>query len=1009
MFTEYSVTTGMRIYDDDMTTFETIIDESSFTYTLAEPTYEFGDEFEFDERPYDESIFTMSNNFEMSDYVEGADGVGFQVVQGLFKAIPNFETTMWIFKFALEMPDSYFDSGAYVFNWATYQDVNQEMQPVTVACGITVGDPYSAEVFQYDETFDSSTDVDKPAPEGNSDAKVNNQDYSKTPDIEEVGLLPSLNGNVRQACNVRVEVPPDEAAAFFDRSYTLTLGGRLYESRDSTVYHELPALTDSFDIPAPDFTFEPLEEVIMDTQIVAEEEFGVDAADYLGVDTTVKQLFYAGFETNPNDETVNDFLGFQFELESPSTEVFKFGSIIYQWATYVKSDDYSSDPITIGCATKVGDPYTAEVQTFEGTSSMSADSAKVANRTYTGQNVDEKAGLKESFGITQDLAWYDSYERDGSMVQPCRAVIEYDGKLNSTNAIFGTYNITLGSRIYANATSTDPQALPDQSFQVEFTMPETDLSVLYEEDVPEEQAAYVVYLQDKFRRKVVATWSDWAGSEKFYWLKVEGGYKLYGASGAADRWYFKLGIERPTSMFTDDEIVYFWLTWFDEMQTNDYTTGAIGCKVTTGSPQKTSVDQWKGETDLSKDSTGVYGKKWKNQQKEGKMAKADYYAKTWDATLYEIQASDRKSGQYSTQWCEVEVRLEDIDFPSDITLEMQMGARFYTSNTDTAPISTREPSFDWYREEMTFSDELKEEPVYEDPQEKKQAEEIFEFTVEDVFAAFMDAYNAYIDQLIADAEAAAAEAAAAEDSTSSDTAETSTAMVMGMRNRQETTTSTDISASQTYSNGFSTYEGLTASDWWVWTLAVDMPENMIGDDYILYQWATLIDQETAETFSIGCKRTMGDDLTFAVDVYTQDSTSQEALYPDNAEVVDKTWDAQAPDYKEEEEDHVWQATSAYTTLVGDSETTNNKIYACYLAKELPKIGRNPADFDKTYTVHLGARLYESDSATTFTEIPMVSSSFEYPEPPSYAVAATEGAFALFASTMAAIAVLFMAF
>lgn len=102
----------------------------------------------------------------------------------------------------------------------------------------------------------------------------------------------------------------------------------------------------------------------MDSQTVAEEEFGVDALDYLGIDTEVIQYFSPGFETNPYDENVNDFLSFTFELETSSEEVLKFGSIVYQWATYVKSDDFSSDPITVACANKVGDPYTAEVQTF---------------------------------------------------------------------------------------------------------------------------------------------------------------------------------------------------------------------------------------------------------------------------------------------------------------------------------------------------------------------------------------------------------------------------------------------------------------------------------------------------------------------------------------------------------------------------------------------------------------------------------------------------------------------
>jgi len=303
---------------------------------------------------------------------------------------------------------------------------------------------------------------------------------------------------------------------------------------------------------------------------------------------------------------------------------------------------------------------------------------------------------------------------------------------------------------------------------------------------------------------------------------------------------------------------------------------------------------------------------------------------------------------------------------------------------------------------MEFSTELNEVPVYEDKQVEKQAEEVFTMTVEDVFAAFMDAYTQYLADIAAAEEAEAA-------STDSTDAETQSSMAIGFRNRQE---EASFSASQTYSNGFSVYDGITASDWWTWTLAVDMPEGLIGSDYILYQWATMINQADAEDVTtIACKRTIGDDTTFEAKIFTQDSASQTALYPDDADnVVDLAWAAQGPDYVEEDEDHVWQATSEYTSVVGDSATSGNKIYGCYLAKELPKIGRNPADFDKTFDVHVGARLYESDSATSFTTIPMASSSFEYPAPASYAVAVVEtGAAALFASTMAALAVMFLAF
>jgi len=79
--------------------------------------------------------------------------------------------------------------------------------------------------------------------------------------------------------------------------------------------------------------------------------------------------------------------------------------------------------------------------------------------------------------------------------------------------------------------------------------------------------------------------------------------------------------------------------------------------------------------------------------------------------------------------------------------------------------------------------------------------------------------------------------------------------------------------------------------------------------------------------------------------------------------------------------------------------------------EIPKIGRNPADFNKTYDISMGARIYADDDATTFDTIPTATGTIIYTEPDSYVVAEEKvaGAFALFASSMATIAVLIMAF
>lgn len=108
-FGEYTVIAGMRIYDADMQTFEDIISEKSFTFELLEPSYEFGDAFEFDEGVSEDSVFKESSLLDLADFTadfwdEDIAGKGFQKVAGAFKVVPNFDTTLWMFKFSLEMP-----------------------------------------------------------------------------------------------------------------------------------------------------------------------------------------------------------------------------------------------------------------------------------------------------------------------------------------------------------------------------------------------------------------------------------------------------------------------------------------------------------------------------------------------------------------------------------------------------------------------------------------------------------------------------------------------------------------------------------------------------------------------------------------------------------------------------------------------------------------------------------------------------------------------------------------
>ena len=43
------------------------------------------------------------------------------------------------------------------------------------------------------------------------------------------------------------------------------------------------------------------------------------------------------------------------------------------------------------------------------------------------------------------------------------------------------------------------------------------------------------------------------------------------------------------------------------------------------------------------------------------MLEPDYFATFYNEEKYSLQQKDRKAGSYSTQWCEVEMKLGDIE------------------------------------------------------------------------------------------------------------------------------------------------------------------------------------------------------------------------------------------------------------------------------------------------------------------------------------------------------------
>lgn len=191
-----------------------------------------------------------------------------------------------------------------------------------------------------------------------------------------------------------------------------------------------------------------------------------------------------------------------------------------------------------------------------------------------------------------------------------------------------------------------------------------------------------------------------------------------------------------------------------------------------------------------------------------------------------------------------------------------------------------------------------------------------------------------------------------------------------------------------FANGYSLFKNIKESDWWWWWTALDINESLMKTGDIIYQFVTITDTPKSTSFTLGCATTVGTDGE-TLHYYKHNPASDASLLlSDNAShVVGKAWDAQGPTLKELPIDIDWSAGSTHVPsdkgAPTTSTTTGNKIYACNFYEELKKIGRNPNDFGKTLDIKLGARIYESTTATTFLKIPEVTAQITKPALPTY--------------------------
>lgn len=730
----YTNTMRTFVYSSSDSTWTDVAMSEVAEFTLEEPDYAkiFTSEAEQDAQ-FEEEIMNESRDFDLSEFDPTATGTAFQVFSGGFVFYPNFKTSAFQFKWVLEMPeDAFLDSeGKWLYQWATYMPVGGTADmTTTVACFQEISEEnFDLTVYQYDGTFDSTADQTLPLWEQNYAANVDSDFYPNFKDNIQ-RLKPSIGGKMKAGCIAQAEIPPEEAADLFGIDYAVTVGGRMYDSYDSATFAELPAQDYVFTIedltPAEGFEVETDARAV---QIVEEKSYAYSADEILdGVSGEITQRVFTGFSVNPYSETSNTHLEIYYEIEGPQ-EGWLNGARIYQWMTFLKADDYESDPMTVACVAKVGNPFDSEVRTFQGSKTMENESDVVVGRVWSEQNVENVAKADDSFQLSKSVADYTMFDSgDDYKVQPCMAFLDFGAQiLDSTNEIYGTYNVTIGARFYEDEESTDFAPLPSQFQQMELTAPESDLESVFSvtgDDAADDVSEEVVYLTQKKKFQVDNVFT---GGENFGgkgWMHIEGGYKLY--KNADSQWYYRLAAELPANVFENDaqlgKIFYFWVKYTPVEAGYEDLVGAAACKVVIGDPTLSEAFQWDSDVNMNSDSDGIAGKRWYRQNTNSQMTNVDYFISLWNPDLYDLQDSPRTTGNYKIQGCDISIDLSEEEL-NTVSFTMQGGLRIYDSDDATEFYTTPEPPFNYYQKELEYTDELEEVPVYAPEKQKAEPKE----------------------------------------------------------------------------------------------------------------------------------------------------------------------------------------------------------------------------------------------------------------------------------------------
>ena len=136
----------------------------------------------------DWSNMSSDEEYEHPDFVEFLDSweENFMDQNGTRGFSGDYENTSdmthWSYRFNLELPNDLMKYGNLVYQWATFTNsLYKDQKSMTVACVVKAGQPNSAKVIEYDESFDSKQKIySKDWKEFNQKSRIDNEYFRTT-------------------------------------------------------------------------------------------------------------------------------------------------------------------------------------------------------------------------------------------------------------------------------------------------------------------------------------------------------------------------------------------------------------------------------------------------------------------------------------------------------------------------------------------------------------------------------------------------------------------------------------------------------------------------------------------------------------------------------------------------------------------------------------------------------------------------------------------------------------